>query len=91
MLGYNDGITKSDAIVTKENMENIIIWIGAIILISIIFIPYLVKFRRSQKAGLAQKQEAESLGADKPVAQYPQIDYYKCITEFVFTHESIKQ
>jgi thioredoxin reductase (NADPH) len=60
-------------------MENLFIWIGAVILISLIFIPYLIKFRKSQKLGLAQKQEAESLGADKPVAQYPQIDYYKCI------------
>jgi len=60
-------------------METIIIWIAAFVLISLIFIPYLLKFRKSQKVGLAQKQEAESLGADKPVAQYPQIDYYNCI------------
>jgi putative YpdA family bacillithiol system oxidoreductase len=60
-------------------METLVVWIAAAILISLIFIPYLLKFRKSQKVGLAQKQEAESLGADKPVAQYPQIDYYKCI------------
>ena len=60
-------------------METLIIWIAAVVLISLIFIPYLLKFRKTQKVGLAQKKEAESLGADKPVAQYPQIDYYKCI------------
>jgi putative YpdA family bacillithiol system oxidoreductase len=60
-------------------MESIIIWMAAVVLISLIFLPYLIKFRKSQKVGLSQKQEAKSLGADKPVAQYPQIDYYKCI------------
>ena len=60
-------------------MEEFVVWIVAVVLISLIFIPYVLKFRKSQKVGLAQKKEADLLGADKPIAQYPQIDYYKCI------------
>lgn len=60
-------------------MENYIIWLGAALIIFIIFIPYLLKFRKKQKVDTARKIEAQSLGADKPIAQYPQIDYYQCI------------
>lgn len=60
-------------------MESSIIWILALLIIGVIFIPYLLKFRRTQKEDSGRKKEAESLGADRPVAQYPQIDYYRCI------------
>ena len=59
-------------------MESLLVWIGAIALIGIIFIPYLVKFRKQQQIDYDRHQEAMSLGADKPIAQYPQIDLLRC-------------
>jgi thioredoxin reductase (NADPH) len=59
--------------------ESMIIWIVSVSIILIIFIPYVLKFRRRHKEDKHRKDEATLLGADKPVAQYPQIDYHRCI------------
>ncbi|RMD96916.1 MAG: 4Fe-4S dicluster domain-containing protein [Calditrichaeota bacterium] len=60
-------------------MESMIIW-GSVILISaLVVVPYAVKFGKQQKEHKARKEEAVRLGADKPVAQYPQIDETRCI------------
>jgi thioredoxin reductase (NADPH) len=61
------------------NLESMIIWLVLILIILIIFIPYALKFRRRNKSDKQRKDEAVLLGADKPVAQYPQIDYHRCI------------
>ncbi len=60
-------------------MEQHIIWIGAIVLIAVIFIPYMISFRRQQKVAAERRREAKDLGIDRPRAQYPMIDRSKCI------------
>ena len=60
-------------------MESQIIWLATLLLFSLLVIPYFLKFRRQQKQGAAQKAESVRLGADRPVAQYPQIDQLRCI------------
>ncbi len=59
-------------------MESLFIWIAAILLMGFVFIPYFIKFRKQQKADFDRHQEAVSLGADKPIAQFPQIDLMRC-------------
>jgi thioredoxin reductase (NADPH) len=60
-------------------MESILVWVIVILLILTILVPYIMKIRTTHKSGLERKKEAQALGADRPVAQYPQIDYYRCI------------
>lgn len=60
-------------------MESFFIWISVAVICCAIFLPYFIKFRRNQKQDISRKQEAISLGADKPLAQYPHIDIVKCI------------
>ncbi len=60
-------------------MESLLIWTAAAMLMLGIFVPYLLKFKKQQKLYHEQKQEAIFLGADKPFAQYPQIDVMRCI------------
>lgn len=45
----------------------------------VFFVPYFLRFRRQQRKGTKQKEEALRLGSDRPVAQYPQIDSLRCI------------
>jgi thioredoxin reductase (NADPH) len=59
--------------------ESTIIWTIFGVLASVIFIGYAVKFKRAQYRGLKLKKESAELGANRPIAQYPQIDDYKCI------------
>ncbi len=60
-------------------MENILIWAVVIILVLIIVLPYIINERKSRKADHARKKEAVFLGADRTIAQHPQIDALKCI------------
>ena len=64
----------------KENkMENIIIWGVAVLLIIIFVIPYYIKFRKTVNQDNLKLDEARRLGAEKAIAQHPQIDELKCI------------
>ena len=45
----------------------------------LIVLPYLIKERKSRKTDHARKKEAVHLGADRAIAQHPQIDALKCI------------
>jgi len=60
-------------------MESFLIWIATFILIVIIILPYFLKFRKKQKQDEEKRLEAVRLGADKAIAQHPQIDPYTCI------------
>lgn len=60
-------------------MESTLVWIIAGALTLIIFVPYFLQFRKQQQAGYERKQEAMALGADKTIAQFPQIDELRCI------------
>jgi len=60
-------------------MERFIIWSLAGLIITGIFLVYFINFLRQQKAAKNRQDEAIRLGADKAIAQYPQIDRYTCI------------
>jgi len=60
-------------------MESFIIWYLTLILFAVIFIPYYLKFRRSQKENRERKKEAQLLGIDKPISQFPFINQTSCI------------
>ncbi len=60
-------------------MESMIIWFIAGLLVFVIFTPYFLKFHRQQRHDMERKKKAVALGADKPIAQYPQIDLMRCI------------
>lgn len=60
-------------------MENLIIWGSTILLIVLLVIPYVLKYRRSVKKDSVKLAEAKRLGAEKAIAQHPQIDPLICI------------
>lgn len=60
-------------------MEQTYIWLAALVLILTVFVPYLLKFRRSQKETERRRNEAKELGIDRPRAQYPQVNRSLCI------------
>lgn len=60
-------------------METSLIWFITIAVILIIFIPYYRNFRKNLYKDKKRKEEAVRLGADRPMAQFPQIDKFTCI------------
>ncbi|HGY56091.1 MAG TPA: 4Fe-4S dicluster domain-containing protein [Caldithrix abyssi] len=60
-------------------MESLIIWLGTGGLILFIILPYFLNFRRKQREDAVRREEAVRLGADKTVAQFPQVDPFACI------------
>ncbi len=60
-------------------MEQALVWMAVIALFVAVFVPYLVAFRRSQRAAEHRKQEARALGIDRPRAQFPFINRSLCI------------
>lgn len=60
-------------------MESQIIWVLAIVLGLALFLPYLLSFRRTRRADAARRREAVTLGMDRPLGQYPQIDINRCV------------
>lgn len=60
-------------------MESYFIWIGTVILLVVVVLPYFFKHQKTQREDALRRQEAVRLGADKAVAQHPQIDPFTCI------------
>ncbi len=60
-------------------MENIIVWGVTLLLVMLIVLPYLIKMRKSRKTDHERRKEAVRLGADRAIAQHPQIDALNCI------------
>jgi thioredoxin reductase len=60
-------------------MESLFIWAITVFVVALIFIPYILNFRKRQKLDVERKKEAKSLGIDRPKAQYPLIDDSLCI------------
>jgi len=60
-------------------MENYFIWLITVVVILIIFIPYYRTFRKNLNKDKERRDEAVRLGADRPIAQFPQIDKFACI------------
>ncbi len=63
----------------RDTMEQTLVWIAVIALFVVVFVPYLVRFRKSQHVAARRKQEARALGIDRPRAQFPLIDRSLCI------------
>jgi putative YpdA family bacillithiol system oxidoreductase len=59
--------------------ESEIIWFIFIFISGVVFLTYFIRVRGQRLKDEKRKKEAESLGTDKPLNQYPQIDYYRCI------------
>ena len=60
-------------------MESSTVWLISIVIVSVVFIPYWISFRRRLRADRERHQEARRLGIDKPVAQFPFVDALRCI------------
>jgi putative YpdA family bacillithiol system oxidoreductase len=60
-------------------MEQHLIWLGVVLLVAGLFVPYFFSFRKSQRSAVQRKDEARAMGIDRPRAQYPMIDRSRCI------------
>jgi thioredoxin reductase len=60
-------------------MEQILIWLGVAVLIGVIFIPYVRKFRRTHAIYAQRQEEAKAMGITRPRAQFPMINRSLCI------------
>lgn len=60
-------------------MESTVVWLVAVVLTLLVFLPYLIKFRSTQAVAKKRLEEARELGIDRPKSQYPQIDRSACI------------
>lgn len=59
--------------------ETQIIWFIAAAVVLVVFIPYLLKFHRSQRVASARKDEAKALGIDHASGQFPMVNRSLCI------------
>jgi thioredoxin reductase len=60
-------------------VESSLIWLVTIFIVAGIFLPYFLKVKKRHKLDIERKKEAQSLGIDRPSAQYPYIDMSRCI------------
>lgn len=60
-------------------MEQHLVWLIAIVVALIVFVPYLIQYMRGKRAMETRRSEAESLGIDKPRSQFPMVDRNLCI------------
>jgi thioredoxin reductase len=60
----------------NESMWTLLV---SVILLLIIFVPYVVHVKRSSKKQAKKRDHAIAMGADKPIAQHPRIDQSLCI------------
>lgn len=59
--------------------ESVLFWSAALVLVALIVLPYVGRFRRRLRVDRERKEEAAALGIDKPAAQYPYVDPLQCI------------
>ena len=59
--------------------ESAAIWLIFILMTLIIVISYFIRVKIRRIKDEHRKEEAKSLGVDKPINQYPQINYFLCI------------
>ena len=60
-------------------MEQYLVWLIAIVVSLIVFVPYTVRYMKGKQSMEKRRSEAESLGLDKPKAQFPMVDRTLCI------------
>lgn len=59
--------------------ESVIIWFVFVFLTLMVVFSYFIRIKLRRIKDEKRKKEAETLGVDKPLNQYPQIDYFLCI------------
>lgn len=59
--------------------EPVLLWGGALLIVGLVVLPYLFRFRRRTRRDRERKEEAVALGIDKPAAQFPYVDPGRCI------------
>jgi thioredoxin reductase len=59
--------------------QDTLLWLVSSTLVTAIFVPYFVGFRRRNRRDHERKEEAARLGVDRPVAQFPFVDAGRCI------------
>lgn len=59
--------------------EPVLLWGGALLIVGLVVLPYLFRFRRRTRRDRERKEEAVALGIDKPAAQFPYVDPSRCI------------
>ncbi|MGB5881463.1 MAG: NAD(P)-binding domain-containing protein [Thermoanaerobaculia bacterium] len=59
--------------------ESTLLWSAAALLVLVVVLPYLLSFRRRIQKDRERKQEAVRLGIDRPAAQFPFVDPFRCI------------
>jgi len=60
-------------------MEQYLVWLIAIVVSSIVFVPYTMRYMKGKQSMEKRRSEAELLGIDKPKAQFPMVDRTLCI------------
>ncbi len=58
--------------------EAALTWSVALAIAAGIWLPYYVRFRRRITVDAARKEEATALRIDRPIAQYPYVDPFRC-------------
>ncbi len=59
--------------------EPVLLWGGALLIVGLVVLPYLFRFRKRIRRDRERKEEAVALGIDRPAAQFPYIDPSRCI------------
>lgn len=59
--------------------EPVLLWGGALLIVGLVVLPYLFRFRKRTRRDRERKEEAVALGIDRPAAQFPYIDPSRCI------------
>lgn len=59
--------------------EPVLVWGVALLIMGLIVLSYLLRFRRRLRLDRERKEEAAALGIDKPAAQFPYVDPNRCI------------
>lgn len=59
--------------------ESVLLWGGALLIVGLVVLSYLFRFRKRIRRDRERKEEAVALGIDRPAAQFPYIDPSRCI------------
>ncbi len=64
---------------TLLDLDATVVWALAALVATLVVLPYAISFRRQRRRDRARLEEAQALGIDRPISQYPFIDPRDCI------------